>query len=281
MIDCYEILGVRRDASAAEIKRAYRRKAKLLHPDSSQSGTSEQFRRLVKAYKILMDERQRPLFGGPSFTGFQGGAAAPSFDYREWLLARSDEESRAKLIFFDLMHGREDDAVAEFKRMSVNHASFSLRRWFSREDFMDYGYILAEELSFRGDYYDAANLLEEIIRMERRLPYFRLFFPEVVEFALRILKRNIEGAVCDELALDVWERALDLGFPAAEDAFFLRKMSEAYRRIGDVRTAELCLAEAAAYMEERPADAHGGALKFREPMLDVPKSAAERTGGLA
>ena len=37
MIDCYKVLGVRKEATAAEIKRAYRKKAKLLHPDITQS----------------------------------------------------------------------------------------------------------------------------------------------------------------------------------------------------------------------------------------------------
>ena len=143
------------------------------------------------------------------------------------------------------MHHREDEAVSEFKRMCVNHVDFSLKHWFSREDFMDYGYILAEELTIRGEYYDAIILLEQIIRMEYSYSYFRLFFPVVLDFTLSILKRNIDGYINDELAIDVWERALDLGFKAEENAFFLRKMAQAYKRIGDVRTASICMEEAA------------------------------------
>jgi len=168
-----------------------------------------------------------------------------SFDYHAWLTERQDEESRSKLIFWDLMHHRENEAVAEFKRMSVNYAGFSLKKWFTREDFMDYGYILAEELTIRGEYYDAFLLLEQIIKMEYSYEYFRLFFPEVMEFTLHILKQNIEGTVNDELVLDAWERALDLGFSVSDDAFFLRKMAVLYRKIGDERTAEVCLEEAA------------------------------------
>ncbi len=242
MIDCYKVLGVRETATAAEIKRAYRQKAKLLHPDKLNGADSESFRRLVQAYEILSDARQRSIFDASFFTRFNiRPEYRESFDYRKWLSARSDYESRAKLIFFDLMRHREDDAVLEFKRMCMNHVDFSLKRWFTREDFMDYGYILAEELVLRREFFDAFNLLEQIIRMEYSYEYFRLFFPEVMDFTLGILKNHIDGILNDELSIDVYERALDLGFSRRDNAFFLTKMAEAYRRMGDVRTAEICM----------------------------------------
>lgn len=248
MEDCYKILGVRSNATLAEIRRAYREKAKKLHPDASgKVETTKQFQRLVKAYETLSDAKQRSLFDEAFFMRHQAKTfrSTNSFDYRTWLLARSDEESRSKLIFFDLMHGHEDDAVAEFKRMSMNHAGFRLAKWFTREDFMDYGFILAEELILRDEYYDAFVLLEQIIRMEHSYEYFRLFFPEVMDLARTVLKYRLDGRVNDELALDSWERALELGFGNKDDAFFLRKMAGAYRRMGDESTARICDEEAA------------------------------------
>lgn len=245
MINCYEVLGIRQDATASEIKRAYRNKAKLLHPDVNSEVDSKAFQELVQAYEILSDQRQRSIFDEAYSTRYANRKDnAYTFDYYKWLSARYDQESRAKLIVFDLMHGREDEAVYEFKRMSMEHADFNLKRWFTREDFMDYGYILAEELALRQEYYDALILLEQIIRMEYSYSYFRLFFPEVMEFTLSILKRNVEGVLSDELSIDVWERALDLGFPAKEDSWFLQKMSLAYSRMGDSQTAEICMEEA-------------------------------------
>lgn len=246
MNDFYKVLGVRQNATLAEIKRAYREKAKLLHPDlTGDVSRRDEFNELVKAYRVLSDERQRNIFDESFFIKIKRSRSdTKEFNYYEWLSARDDEESRAKLIFYTLMHHKEDEAVAEFKCMQTNHVDFSLKKWFSREDFMDYGYILAEELVIRAEYYDAIILLEQIIQMEYSYRYFYIFFPEVIDFTLSILKKNIDGVISDELALDVYERALDLNFGRAADSFFLHKMSEEYARLGDYATSQICLREA-------------------------------------
>ncbi len=242
MRDCYKILGVSKSATVSEIKRAYRKKAKLLHPDITHQ-ESEAFNELRMAYETLVDEKSRALFDQTSIfknNGFQKRQTKQNFDYRTWLLARNDEESRSRLIFFDLTHHREDDAVNEFKQMNMERSNFRLSRWFTREEFMDYGFILAEELVLRQEYYDAVILLDQIIQMEFSYEYFRLFFPEVKSLARHILRNNIEGAVNDELAIDAWERALELRFGKSDDSFFLQKMADAYDRIGDSYTASVC-----------------------------------------
>jgi tetratricopeptide (TPR) repeat protein len=258
--DYYKILGVAPTATAAEIKRAYRRKAKILHPDinfaaslncqnsaTAQPDTSEEFRQLVIAYEVLSNVHQRSMFD-TSFSVHSrytnGSRSEHSFNYREWLLNRHDEESRCKLLFWDLMHNREDDAVLAFKQMNTELAGFRLSTWFTREDFMDYGFILAEELVFRGEYYDAVLLLEQIILMEYSYPYFRHFFPEVIALAKDLLLHRIGGYVPEELAIDCWERALELRLGKKDDASFLVKMANAYDGMGDIDTANICITEA-------------------------------------
>ncbi len=243
MTNFYKVLGVRQNATLSEIKRAYREKVKLLHPDlTGDVSLTDEFNQVVNAYRVLSDARQRSIFDESFFVKIRKNHAnADSFDYYKWLSARDDMESRAKLIFYTLMHQKEDEAVAEFKRMQMTHVDFTLKDYFTREDFMDYGYILAEELVIRGEYYDAIILLEQIIKMEYSYTYFYIFFPEVLSFTLNILKKNIDRVIPDELALDVYERALDLGFGRANDSFFLKKMSEEYMRLGDRVTAEICL----------------------------------------
>lgn len=245
MKDFYKILGVRQNATLAEIKRAYRKKAKKFHPDIAGSVFSQnKFNEITQAYRVLSDARQRNIFDESFFMRVKKSYGdAETFDYYKWLSERADDESRAKFIFYTLMHQKEDEAVAEFKKMQMRNPDFSLKKWFTKEDFMDYGYILAEELVIRGEYYDAILLLEQIIKTEHACDYFWIFFPEVIDFTLAILKKNIDGVISDELALDVYERALDLNLGRAADSFFLKKMSEEYARLGDFSTAEICMRE--------------------------------------
>jgi len=87
MRDPYEVLGVERKASTADIKSAFRRLAKKLHPDANKNDpkAASRFAEVNAAYEILGDEDKRKAFdrgeidaeGKPRFHGFEGfGAGA-------------------------------------------------------------------------------------------------------------------------------------------------------------------------------------------------------------
>ena len=79
--DYYEVLGVQRDASEEEIKRAFRRAAQRHHPDvDTTEGAEDRFKELNEAYRVLSDRQRRTaydMFGhagvdGTSAGGFEG-----------------------------------------------------------------------------------------------------------------------------------------------------------------------------------------------------------------
>jgi molecular chaperone DnaJ len=78
--DYYEILGVSRDASKEDIKRAYRRLARKYHPDvNKEVGAEERFKEINRAYEVLSEPETRGRYDRFGEAGVSGGAAG--FDY--------------------------------------------------------------------------------------------------------------------------------------------------------------------------------------------------------
>ena len=89
--DFYEVLGISKGASEADIKSAFRKKAKELHPDLHKDDphAEEKFKEVQEAYSVLSDENQRKMYDqnghagvsghGPSTGGF--GGAGGSYDF--------------------------------------------------------------------------------------------------------------------------------------------------------------------------------------------------------
>ena len=80
MRDPYEILGLAKTASAAEIKSAYRKLAKKYHPDQSKEARAkERFSEIGSAYEILGDEKKRGAYDRGEIDA-EGKPRAPQFE---------------------------------------------------------------------------------------------------------------------------------------------------------------------------------------------------------
>ena len=96
MADPYQTLGVAKGATEADIKKAYRKLAKELHPDRNKDNpkASERFSQVTNAYDLLSDKDKRARFdrgeidgdGNPAAPfGFPGGGPRPGVrDWRGW-----------------------------------------------------------------------------------------------------------------------------------------------------------------------------------------------------
>jgi molecular chaperone DnaJ len=129
--DYYETLGVERDASEEDIKKAYRRLARQYHPDTTQAAdqdkkaAEEKFKEINEAYSILGDQEKRRRYdtfghadGAQGFEGFGPGGFGDIFNdiFEDFFGGRqgrrraargSDVEYTLTLAFEDAIYGKE------------------------------------------------------------------------------------------------------------------------------------------------------------------------------
>jgi curved DNA-binding protein CbpA len=237
----YATLGVGPEAGPDEIKRAFREKAKLLHPDiaGENAESGQKMRKLLGAYKLLLDAERRLEYDRI----FRRLFSRTEFNYRAFL-QREDAgpEDTAKLIFYELLQFEDDRAIEIWLR--EGGVDFPLERYLDREDWMDCAFMLAEELSHRRHYHDAFVLAYAILREERRLPYFRHFTVELETFIKELVRLHLRQAVDGPVWIECLKLMLTLGFPSKDEVRYLLALSAAFDEAGEGEAAAQALREA-------------------------------------
>lgn len=168
--DYYQIMGINRDATPDEIKRAYRKLARKYHPDVSKEANAEaKFKELGEAYEVLKDPKKRAAYDrigqnwreGQTFTpppdwanefdfagGFGGGHGSGFSDffealfgggrtpgegafYREFHSHGSDQHARIQVDLLDAFHGGEQLLVLNIPEIDPNGRVVAMQKTLS------------------------------------------------------------------------------------------------------------------------------------------------------
>lgn len=118
--DYYEVLGLAKDASEADIKKAYRQKAKELHPDrnpKNRKTSEEEFKRVAEAYEILSDPEKRAQYDRYGHAGPNQGFTFGDMDFH-----------RARDAYREFGFGGFDDIFDLFFRQGAPRSATRQRR---------------------------------------------------------------------------------------------------------------------------------------------------------
>ena len=223
MKNYYTVLGLEAECSSSDVRRAYRSRAKTLHPDRVGREGTARFLALKEAYEILISPPAREAYD-KTLRSLRRGAA--DWDYRDFLRGRRNHpESLARLICYDLLHDRDDEAVELFEE-ARRGGIFSLRAHLDREDFMDYSFLLAEAYLEQDAVVKGYRLLRGIADLEEEHPYFKHFYPEVLERLSDIVRRPLPDDENEALRITLLTDLVKLSYPAGEEARLRKLLSE-------------------------------------------------------
>ena len=137
--DYYEVLGVPRDASEEDIRRAYRKLARQYHPDvNKETGAEDRFKEVSEAYEVLRDKEKRERYdrlganwkagddvsGASGFSGFGG----PNGDYGDVRVEFGDGGDFSEFFEGLFGGGRRGRRGRRFRRFRRVRGLFRARR---------------------------------------------------------------------------------------------------------------------------------------------------------
>ena len=198
--DYYQILEVKRNATAPEIKRAFRRLAKRYHPDKNpeQIAFAEQmFREVCRAYNTLRDKKQKSNYDRTLQTIERQRKAREA--YLEKLSRLNKNYAKLELLLEALLHQKYETGISLYEQLCENNEkigkAWRIDDFLSYEESRDCEFLIAEayqNLGFsNGDasstferhrkIKQATLIYESLLSAESKRPCFRHFIQEVKE----------------------------------------------------------------------------------------------------
>ncbi len=167
MIDPYSILGISRDASDDEVKKAYRRLSRKYHPDANinnpdKDQAEEKFKQVQQAYEQIMKEREQGnSYGGYQYGGYGGFSGQTDSGYQD------EEAMRRQAAVNYIQSGHYREAMNVLQALQQRNG-----QWYYLSSMANMGL---------GNNVNALNDIKEAVRLE----------PDNVQY--RMLQQQMEG----------------------------------------------------------------------------------------
>ncbi len=167
MIDPYSILGISRDASDDEVKKAYRRLSRKYHPDANinnpdKDQAEEKFKQVQQAYEQIMKEREQGnSYGSYQYGGYGGFSGQTDSGYQD------EEAMRRQAAVNYIQSGHYREAMNVLQALQQRNG-----QWYYLSSMANMGL---------GNNVNALNDIKEAVRLE----------PDNVQY--RMLQQQMEG----------------------------------------------------------------------------------------
>ena len=258
--DYYKILEIERDATAREIKRAYRKLAKRYHPDKNPERTAfaeKMFREVCNAYDTLQDRKRKSDYDRTLRTIERQQKSEEI--YFDRLKRINQTYAKLELLLQALLHHNYETGVSMYEQLQ--HHSQEIGKELRIDDFLSYEesrdceFLIAEayqKLGFSNgdessvlDRYrkieQAMLMYESLLSAETRRPCFRHFIREVKDRLKFIYLYHFSVEGYDQTHPIPLGKIRELKLSKRETAWMYKKIAEFYVEIDQFREARTVL----------------------------------------
>ncbi|MCI0650853.1 MAG: J domain-containing protein [Planctomycetes bacterium] len=220
--DYYALLGVPEEASASQLRRAFRKRLFEVHPDKgSKKPQSLLLARILRAFETLSDpdarERYDRLRRIQILNDGNASSIAASASALPHVTESSRPKNRARAILYLLLKRRAAEAASRLRALPGGAAAY-LARYLEAGEFVDAAFLLGEHFERKRMREKALFWYQEILRRERRRKFRRPCYEETCERAKRLLIRRLDVGREPRVTLAYLERAEGLGLSKLEQA---------------------------------------------------------------
>ena len=258
--DYYQILEIGRDATAPEIKRAFRRLAKRYHPDKNPEQIAfaeHKFREVCRAYNTLRDKKQKSNYDQTLRRLERQRKAREA--YLEKLSKLNQNYAKLELLLEALLHQNYETGISLYEQLCHNTQEIG-KKWriddfLSYEESRDCEFLIAEAYQYLGfSNGDASSTLERhrkikqamlmyesLLSAEAKRPCFRHFIREVKERLKFIYLYHFSVDGYDHTSHIPLTKVRALKLPKRETAWMYKKIAEFYVEIDQLSEARTVL----------------------------------------